>query len=439
MKPFSRFIISHFEWDKNTLEAKFHYAFDDQEHFSETINFSPLKNTSDFPLINQDSAAIHQLLSHLHIALGVSYYKLYPTAEIIVETIPLSDAMKDFWHDFYIKGLGEFFYRNQINPTGLAQFLSTENKQENIDSALEYSAEKVLILFGWGKDSLVSVELTKQKNLSFDLFSFGKEYPLHQIAQAPTWAKRLIIQRTLDLPQIQKLLAEGYYNGHLPITGIICFVTAVVSYLYGYKSVITSLEKSADFWNTEYHGLNINHQRSKSSEFEESFRKYAQTYLLKNFECKSLIRNRYEIKVVQEFSKYPQYFHAFSSCNRNFHITTCTKLTWDQLRCWECPKCAFVYTMLRAFIEKSEVNEIFWADLFEKVDLIPLFKELLWIEGIKPFECVGTNEEMTLALWIISKKEKKSDSPIMKLFEEKVKSTMTDSDFDLLEKKLLWK
>ena len=439
MKPFSRFIINHFEWDKNRLEAKFHYAFDDQEHFSETINFSPLKNTSDFPLINQDSAAIHQLLSHLHIALGVSYYKLYPTTEIIVETIPLSDAMKDFWHDFYIKGLGEFFYRNQINPTGLAQFLSTENKEENIDSALEYSAEKLLILFGWGKDSLVSVELTKQKNLSFDLFSFGKEYPLHQIAQAPTWAKRLIIQRTLDLPQIQKLLAEGYYNGHLPITGIICFVTAVVSYLYGYKSVITSLEKSADFWNTEYHGLNINHQRSKSSEFEESFRNYAQTYLLKNFECKSLIRNRYEIKVVQEFSKYPQYFHAFSSCNRNFHITTCTKLTWDQLRCWECPKCAFVYTMLRAFIKKSEVNDIFWADLFEKADLMPLFKELLWIEGIKPFECVGTNEEMTLALWIISKKEKKSDSPMMKLFEEKVKSTMTDSDFDLLEKKLLWK
>ena len=439
MKPFSRFIINHFEWDKNSLEAKFHYAFDDQEHFSETINFSPLKNTSDFPLINQDSAAIHQLLSHLHIALGVSYYKLYPTTEIIVETIPLSDAMKDFWHDFYIKGLGEFFYRNQINPTGLAQFLSTENKEENIDSALEYSAEKLLILFGWGKDSLVSVELTKQKNLSFDLFSFGKEYPLHPIALAPSWASRLIIQRTLDLPQIQKLLAEGYYNGHLPITGIICFVTAVVSYLYGYKSVITSLEKSADFWNTEYHGLNINHQRSKSSEFEESFRNYAQTYLLKNFECKSLIRNRYEIKVVQEFSKYPQYFHAFSSCNRNFHITTCTKLTWDQLRCWECPKCAFVYTMLRAFIKKSEVNDIFWADLFEKADLMPLFKELLWIEGIKPFECVGTNEEMTLALWIISKKEKKSDSPMMKLFEEKVKSTMTDSDFDLLEKKLLWK
>lgn len=439
MKPFSRFIISHFEWNKNTLEAKFHYAFDDQEHFSEAINFSPLKNTSDFPLTNQDTAAIHQLLSHLHIALGVSYYKLYPTTEIIVETIPLSDAMKDFWHNFYIKGLGEFFYRNQINPTGLAQFLCTENSQEKTSSALEYSAEKVLILFGWGKDSLVSVELTKQKNLSFDLFSFGKEYPLHQLSQAPTWAKRLIIQRTLDLPQIQKLLAEGYYNGHLPITGIICFVTAVVSYLYGYKSVITSLEKSADFWNTDYHGLNINHQRSKSSEFEESFKNYAQTYLLKNFECKSLIRNRYEIKVVQEFSKYPQYFHNFSSCNRNFHITTCTKLTWDQLRCWECPKCAFVYTMLRAFIEQSEVNDIFWADLFEKADLIPLFKELLWIEGIKPFECVGTNEEMTLAIWIISKKEKKSDSPIMKLFEEKVKSRMTDSDFNLLEKKLLWK
>ena len=36
MKPFSRFIISHFEWDKNTLEAKFHYAFDDPGDNSDT-------------------------------------------------------------------------------------------------------------------------------------------------------------------------------------------------------------------------------------------------------------------------------------------------------------------------------------------------------------------------------------------------------------------
>lgn len=44
----------------------------------------------------------------------------------------------------------------------------------------------------------------------------------------------------------------GYYNGHVPITGTICFVSLVVSALYGYNQVITSLEKSADFGNTEY-------------------------------------------------------------------------------------------------------------------------------------------------------------------------------------------
>ena len=83
-----------------------------------------------------------------HIAITGESMEMFPYI-YSKEFIELNNKeMKNFWHNFYIKGLGEFFYRNQINPTGLAQFLCTENRQEDIRSALEYSAEKVLILFG---------------------------------------------------------------------------------------------------------------------------------------------------------------------------------------------------------------------------------------------------------------------------------------------------
>ena len=131
--------------------------------------------------------------------------------------------------------------------------------------------------------------------------------------------KRLIIKRTLDLDQIKKLLNQGYYNGHLPITGIISFVSLVVAYLYGYDTTITSLEKSADEGNTFYHGLEINHQRSKSSEFEQDFQNYVHQRISEDFSSYSLLRKRYEIRIIQEFCKYPKYFYNFSSCNRNFH------------------------------------------------------------------------------------------------------------------------
>ena len=434
MKPFNQFIISNYSWDPESLTASFCYSFDNEENFVEKIDFRPLKNKENFPIIRNNEEEISQILAHLHIALWVSYYKLFPTKEIIVKSSYLTENQKSFWNTFYLKWLWEFFYRNQLDPRGLANFLSTEDAPK-FDKKISLSANKSLVLFWGWKDSLVTIELLKQQGEDFDLFSFWKEFPLHEIAAQPTNKNRLIIKRSLDLSQITKLLEQGYYNWHLPITGIISFVTLMVSYLYWYKATVTSLEKSADEWNTVYCDMEINHQWSKSAEFEKLFKNYVSENISKDFSIYSLLRNRYEIKVVKEFSKYPQYFYSFSSCNRNFHITW-SKLTWDDLWCWICPKCLFVYTMLRAFIGEEKVNDIFNKDLFEDDNLIQLFNELLGIDWIKPFECVGTNEEMVLAFWLILQNEPNSNSKIMEIFKERIVSNMTEEDFRALRTKL---
>ena len=434
MKPFNQFIISNYSWDPESLTASFYYSFDNEEQFVEKIDFSPLKNAENFPILRNNEDEISQILVHLHIALWVSYYKLYPTKEIVVESSYLTEKQKNFWNVFYLKWLGEFFYRNQLDPRGLALFQSQENAPR-FNTKISLKAEKSLVLFGGWKDSLVTVELLKQQGEDFDLFSFWKEFPLHEVAAEPTHKKRLIIKRSLDLEQIKKLLEQGYYNWHLPITGIISFVTIMVSYLYWYKAAVTSLEKSADEWNTVYCDMEINHQWSKSSEFEKLFKEYVVENISNDFSIYSLLRNWYEIKVVKEFSKYPQYFYSFSSCNRNFHLTG-SKLTWDDLWCWICPKCWFVYTMLRAFLWKEKVNDIFNKDLFEDENLIPLFNELLGIDWIKPFECVGTNEEMVLAFWLILQNEPNCNSKIMDIYKEKIVSKMKVEDFKALRTKL---
>lgn len=206
--------------------------------------------------------------------------------------------------------------------------------------------------------------------------------------------------------------------------------------LYGYDQIITSLEKSADFGNTSYCGLDINHQRSKSLEFETLFNTYVQQNLNGSARVTSLIRDRYEIKVVQNFAQYDQYFNHFSSCNRNFLVVS-QGITQQKLRCGVCPKCAFIYVLLRAFLPTEKVNQIFGTDMFQNAELITLFKELMGISGIKPFECVGTNEEVILALRLIWQKEAKSDSPIMQIFTGEILPTMQESDFLALQEKLL--
>jgi hypothetical protein len=60
--------------------------------------------------------------------------------------------------------------------------------------------------------------------------------------------------------------------------------------------------------------------------------------------------------------------------------------------------------MMRAFLPAEEVNEVFGRNLFADETLLPLFRELLGIEGCKPFECVGTNEEMAVALKLVNER-----------------------------------
>jgi hypothetical protein len=65
--------------------------------------------------------------------------------------------------------------------------------------------------------------------------------------------------------------------------------------------------------------------------------------------------------------------------------------------------------------------KIFGKDLYEDEKLEILFSELLWISGMKPFECVGTNNEVTLAMYYSYEKYEWKKLPyILQIFEEKV-------------------
>ena len=86
------------------------------------------------------------------------------------------------------------------------------------------------------------------------------------------------MKRTID-PLLFEMNQQGYYNGHVPISGIIAFVLTTAAYLYNYSYIVMSNERSADEGNTEMDGVIINHQWSKSFEFEEAFSQYLHNYI----------------------------------------------------------------------------------------------------------------------------------------------------------------
>ena len=431
MKPFQKFYFTWYTFDPNTLQASFSYSFDHEVNFTETIDFA---SSEIVPLSTINLEIMNTLLFHLSLAIGISYYKLYPTQDLVIETGTLNEDQQQFWKKFYTQGLGEFFYTNKLSPRKFLHFVNGIITPPN--TMFSSTSNIPMIAIGWGKDSLVSVELIKKLNIPFYTSTFGKDYYLHKVVGDTIWAPRLLMIRTMD-PQLFAMNTQGYYNGHVPISGIIAFVLVTAAYLYDYSAIIMSNEKSANEGNTVLDEIEINHQRSKSYQFESDFSQYIKKYLSPNLVYFSLLRGMYEINIAKLFAQYSEYFDVFSSCNTNFKIIESNKTT-NHRWCGVCPKCAFVYTILRPFLSDSETQRVFGQELYTNPALIPLYKELLGIDGIKPFECVGTNEEVLYWMYLYYEKIKHIPQipPIMELFKDEILPTLSQDDLVLLKQKL---
>ena len=66
----------------------------------------------------------------------------------------------------------------------------------------------------------------------------------------------------------------GALNGHVPISAIISSVGVIVAILTGRRDVVVSNEQTANEPTLEYRGVSINHQYSKSQQFERDYQRF---------------------------------------------------------------------------------------------------------------------------------------------------------------------
>ena len=409
---YQQFIFQKYEFDRRKLTAKFYYSLDQKINFTETITFPK------FSPVNFNQPLLNKILFNLHLALGISYYKTYCPKKIIIRSGKLSEEQAQFWNELYTKGLGEFFYKNKIDFRGLVNFPFQKNltaKPLNINFK-----NRALVPLGGGKDSCVVVEKLKNQQVNFDLITLG-DSQIHREVTKVSGKKRLIIERQMD-QQLLELNLLGAYNGHVPISSIYAWVSILAAALYNYRYLIFANEKSANFGNVKYLGENINHQYSKSFAFEKNFSDYLNKYITSDLKYFSLLRRYSELKIVELFSHYPKYFSTFSSCNRNFKIIKTASPRW----CGECPKCAFAFSQLAAFLPKDKVTKIFGQNLYANPKLLNLFLELLGEKNFKPFDCVGEPNEVKAAMLLSLKQPAFKNNYILKYFSKNVASRIKD-------------
>ncbi|MBU3978477.1 hypothetical protein KKE68_02115, partial [Patescibacteria group bacterium] len=76
----------------------------------------------------------------------------------------------------------------------------------------------------------------------------------------------------------------------------------------------------------------------------------------------------------------------------------------------------------------QELLNIFGQNLFTKTTLVPIYKKLLGVMQIKPFDCVGTPEEVQTAFYLAMKSGEYDNDKAMRFFKEAVLSKIKNID-----------
>ena len=364
------------------------------EFLTPPLEFHPKVVIRNIPVArfkSLDKSVLDNLIFHLGLAEVPSYWKATCSPIIQIDAGRLSSEQIDWWHKLLIKGMGQYFYENKIDFTQ-NDFLTITSNGKGEFSKAEVRNKKILIPVGGGKDSAVTLGIVSK---NFDdvgaailenTNTISNIEPSVRLAKMSKTKEIIIVERTID-QRLLDLNKEGFLNGHTPFSSYLAFLFILVAYLFDYKYLTLSNERSSDESNTEYLGEKINHQYTKTFEFEKDFKKYNEKYL-SNVNYFSFLRPLYELQIARIFSNYPKYFSVIRSCNVGAKAGV-----W----CCHCPKCLSTFILLQPFF-KDKILEVFPRNLMEDKTLTPLLNTLVSKNSVKPFECIGTRDEFVAAL-----------------------------------------
>ncbi len=344
------------------------------------------------------SAMLDTLCFNIGMIELISYWKAVCSPKVLVQCGALNENQMDFWKKIYFYGLSEFFYLNGI-ATNKKEFITIEPVavgQQVIPMHLDLW-DDVLVPVGGGKDSVVTLELLRKSGEKVKPLILNPRGATLDCIDVAGFDRTAIVEinRSIDA-HLLELNNEGYLNGHTPFSAMLAFYTLLASAATGFGNIALSNESSAN--ESTIIGLAVNHQYSKSVEFEADFRKYVNDYISPDFNYFSFLRPLDEITIARFFAALKQYHPVFKSCNVGSKTDT-----W----CGHCPKCLFAFIILSPFIEPQQMQTIFGKNLLDDLSLKKELDELTGISSVKPFECVGTVDEVNQALHIVINKYNK--------------------------------
>lgn len=381
---YPKFIYEKYQIDEMEDKYRFTFYFNipGLVDFTPYIEMPKTGNVIDYNLLEY-------LVFHIGLIELVSYYKCTCSPNVEIKAGYINDEQIEWFKKLYYYGLGEFMYVNDINCSidDLMNIICTNSNR--ITYNVDYKGIGNMIAVGGGKDSTVSLKLLS--GMDNTCFMINPKVPGIESVEVSGYNSYYGIKRVLD-KNLLELNKQGYLNGHTPFSSLVAFVSYLAAYINGRKYIVLSNEGSAN--EPTVLGTKINHQYSKTYEFENDFNEYTKKYFNIDIKYFSLLRCLSEFQIAMLFSEYKEYHKVFKSCN-----VGSKSIPW--VWCTNCPKCLFVYIILSAFLSKEDMINIFGNDMYENKDLLDTFIELCGYSETKPFECVGTYSEVRYAVSLV--------------------------------------
>ena len=366
------------------------------EYFYEIPGVSEFTTKWVFPASrNLNTPILRRYVFCLGLAEAISYYKCVCPRTVKIECGSLDDFEVRWWKKLFYHGLGEFMYKNNINIDydKFVQFDCEKGIHPALRDTKKYFG--VMVPVGGGKDSVVSLELLKEESVY--TYSINANTTINNVIETCKHRKGdLRAKRELD-PKIIELNEKGFLNGHIPFSAVVAFSSMITAYLNGMKYIALSNESSAN--ESTIKGSFVNHQYSKSYEFERDFTQYIERISDSDIHYFSFLRPLSELGIAKLFARFEDYHEVFRSCNKG---------SKQGIWCCDCPKCLFVYIILTPFLDEYRVKALIGEKLLDKESLDQDFRELSGISENKPFECVGTRDEVMACLKVYVQSGKKS-------------------------------
>lgn len=378
----------HYSVDNGEFTAKFDFVLT-PHNAQQTVEFHPCFSIPARSFYHWDSIPkplLDNLIFHIGMIELISYWKIACPKKVVIKPFAIDEEQIRWWKKLYFNGLGEFFYVNGIQ-TNINDFMtitfSSYQPVGTCHGASNLLHEQTLIPVGGGKDSVVTLELLKNRVPAIPLIINPRGATKECVAAAGySEDQTAIIKRILD-PTMLQMNAEGYLNGHTPFSAMLAFYTILLGFATKSRYIALSNESSAN--EPTVPDTEINHQYSKSVAFENDFRHYVSKYIDADIQYFSFLRPLNELQIAKLFSRAKKYRKVFKSCNAGSKTDS-----W----CGKCPKCLFTWLALSPFISRAELTDIFGKDLLSDNNLRPILDQLDGSVEVKPFECVGTVGEV---------------------------------------------